>query len=151
MPDLLVPLYNLPQLTDLPDGVNIRPARPYESHALLDFVREHFFAKWVSEVTVALSAQPAKVLIAEEGGRCLGFACYDVTARGVFGPTGVAPNERGRGIGKHLLMHTLHQLRHAGFAYAVIGQAGPVDFYKAACGAIVIPDSEPGFFGNSIV
>ena len=151
MPDLLVPLYNLPQLTDLPDGVNIRPARPYESHALLDFVREHFFAKWVSEVTVALSAQPAKVLIAEEGGRCLGFACYDVTARGVFGPTGVAPNERGRGIGKHLLMHTLHQLRHAGFAYSVIGQAGPVDFYKAACGAIVIPDSEPGFFGNSIV
>ncbi|NIZ60010.1 GNAT family N-acetyltransferase [Sedimentitalea sp. CY04] len=150
MPDLLVPLYTLPQLTALPDGVSIRPARPYESHALLDFVREHFFAKWVSEVTVALSAQPAKVLIAEEGGRCLGFACYDVTARGFFGPTGVAPNERGRGIGKHLLMHTLNQLRHAGFAYAVIGQAGPVDFYKAACGAIVIPGSEPGFFGNSI-
>ena len=150
MPDLLVPLYNLPELTRLPDGITIRPARPYESHVLLDFVREHFFDKWVSEVTVALSAQPAKVLIAEEGGRCLGFACYDVTARGFFGPTGVAPDERGRGIGKHLLMHTLHQLRHTGFAYGIIGQAGPVDFYKAACGAIIIPDSEPGFFGGSI-
>ncbi len=150
MPDLLVPLYNLPDLAPLPDGVIVRPARPYESHTLLGFVGEHFFDKWVSEVTIALSAQPAKVLIAEEAGRCLGFACYDVTARGFFGPTGVAPDERGRGIGKHLLMHTLHQLRHAGFAYGIIGQAGPVDFYKVACGAIVIPDSEPGFFGGSI-
>lgn len=150
MPDLLVPLYNLPAAAPLPDGISLRPARPFERQALLSFVGLHFSEKWVGEVAVALAAQPAKVLIVEEGGKCLGFACYDVTARGFFGPTGVAPEARGRGMGKQLLLHTLHQLRHAGFAYGIIGQAGPVEFYKSACGAIEIPGSDPGIFGDSI-
>ncbi|MEC8292344.1 MAG: GNAT family N-acetyltransferase [Pseudomonadota bacterium] len=149
MPDMLVPLYRLPAVPEIPEGLELRPARPYEGHALLGFVAEHFNEKWVSEVTLALAAQPAKVLVAVEGGRCLGFACYDVTARGFFGPTGVDPAARGRGLGKLLLLGALHALKQDGFAYSVIGQAGPVEFYQNTCGATVIPDSEPGYYGNS--
>ncbi|MEC8042830.1 MAG: GNAT family N-acetyltransferase, partial [Pseudomonadota bacterium] len=126
MPDMLVPLYRLPAVPEIPEGLELRPARPYEGHALLGFVAEHFNEKWVSEVTLALAAQPAKVLVAVEGGRCLGFACYDVTARGFFGPTGVDPAARGRGLGKLLLLGALDALKQDGFAYSVIGQAGPV-------------------------
>lgn len=149
MPDMLVPLYRLPDLPEGPEGIEMRPARPYEGHALLQFVATHFNDKWVSEVTVALAAQPAKVLVAIEDGKCLGFACYDITARGFFGPTGVDVAARGRGLGKLLLLGALHALKNDGFAYGVIGQAGPVEFYKTTCGATVIPDSEPGYYSNS--
>jgi hypothetical protein len=33
-----------------------------------------------------------------------------------------------------------------GYVYAVIGRAGPVEFYQKAVGAIVIPDSDPGIY-----
>jgi hypothetical protein len=30
--------------------------------------------------------------------------------------------------------------------YAIIGRAGPMEFYQEAVGAIPIPDSEPGIY-----
>ncbi len=150
MPDLLVPLYKLPPPPQPQPGITLRPVMPYEGHQLLEFVSAHFSPKWVSECRVALAAQPAKVLVAVEEGKLLGFACFDVTARGFFGPTGVAEEQRGRGLGKLLLLHALDRLHHLGFAYAVIGQAGPVEFYKATCGAMVIPGSETGIYGGAL-
>lgn len=144
MTDLLVPLYALPDPPPLPDGLEIRPALPPERHVVCGFVGRHFGPGWVSECETGLSAQPVRVLIALEGGALAGFACYDVTARGFFGPTGVDPARERRGIGKHLLLRALARLRDLGFAYGIIGAAGPVDFYRHVCGAIEIPDSHPG-------
>ncbi len=151
MPDMLVPLYRLPPVPDLADGLTIRPALPFESHILLGFVGRHFSPKWVDECTVALAARPARVLIATEGTRLLGFACYDVTCRGFFGPTGVDPEARGKGLGKALLLAALHRLHGDGFAYGIIGQAGPVEFYQQVCGAVAIPDSDEGVFARALV
>jgi predicted N-acetyltransferase YhbS len=53
---------------------------------------------------------------------------------------------RGRGIGAALLMASLHAMREQGYAYAVIGAAGPIDFYQKAVGGLVIPDSWPGLY-----
>ena len=33
-----------------------------------------------------------------------------------------------------------------GYAYAIIGSAGPEDYYAKVCGAIAIPDSKPGIY-----
>ncbi len=151
MPDMLVPLYRLPPVPDLADGLTIRPALPFESHVLLEFVGRHFSPKWVDECTVALAARPARVLIATEGKRLLGFACYDVTCRGFFGPTGVDPEARGKGLGKALLLAALHRLHDDGFAYGIIGQAGPMEFYQQVCGAVAIPDSDEGVFAHALV
>ena len=68
----------------------------------------------------------------------LRFACYDATARGFFGPTGVAESHRGKNIGLALLYHTLAAMRAKGYAYAVIGGAGPAEFYAKAVGAVAI-------------
>jgi len=76
----------------------------------------------------------------------IGFAGHECTRKAFFGPTGVAEDERGRGIGTALLIASLWGLRELGYVYAVIGNAGPVDFYERAIGAIVIPDSEPGIY-----
>lgn len=146
MSDLLVPLYALPTPPALPEGLVVRPALPPEHHVITAFVGKHFSPGWVSECTVALAARPARILVAIENGELAGFACHDVTARGFFGPTGVDPAKQGRGIGRHLLLRALDALKSDGFAYAVIGAAGPVDFYVKTCGAIEIPNSTPGIY-----
>jgi hypothetical protein len=92
----------------------------------------------VSEVTVAMAHQPPGCLIAVINGRLAGFACYDATARGFFGPTGVAEASRGKGIGLALLFHTLQAMKAQGYAYAIIGAAGPHEFYASAVGAVPI-------------
>ena len=81
-----------------------------------------------------------------EGGALVGFACYDATIRGFFGPTGVHEAQRGRGLGKALLFAALHTMWEVGYAYAVIGSAGPTEFYAKAVGATPIEGSTPGIY-----
>ena len=104
----------------------------------------HFFGPWVSEAALALSQQPTTLYVAVKDGALLGFACYDTTAKGFFGPTGVDEAARGQGIGEALLIATLKGMREAGYAYAVIGDPGPVAFYQKRLDALEIPKSEAG-------
>ena len=141
--DMLVNLYRLPE--DKPiDDVEIVRALPPDIHHILAFVREQFSESWVSECSVALYTQPCTCFIAKKDSTCIGFACYDATARGMFGPLGVAKEMRGSGVGRALLLACLHGMREAGYGYAVIGwcdEAAP--FYEHAVGAVRIPNSEP--------
>jgi hypothetical protein len=44
------------------------------------------------------------------------------------------------------LLAALWGLRELGYVYGIIGAAGPVEFYRAAVGAVEIADSEPGIY-----
>ena len=150
MPDLLVSLYST-QLAELKQradhvGASIRPALPPELHLVVTWVRERFSENWASEVSVAFSRQPVACLIAIEGRELLGFACYDTTARGFFGPTGVDPQARGKGVGLALFSACLQTMKTLGHAYAFIGDAGPVDFCGRTAGAITIPAPDKGIY-----
>ena len=101
---------------------------------------------WASEVGVAMSQHPMTTWIAVKDGVLVGFACHDATAKGFFGPTGVLETARGQGIGEALLMVTLRGMREAGYAYAVIGDPGPVAFYQKRLDALPIPKSTPGLY-----
>ena len=116
----------------------IRVALPPELHIIQHWVRTHFSEYWVSEVTVAMSHQPPGCLVAIVDGGLVGFACYDATARGFFGPMGVAEEQRGKKIGLALLVKTLEARKALGYAYAIIGAAGSHDFYAKAVGAVPI-------------
>ncbi len=116
----------------------IRVALPPEQHIIKDWVRLHFSEYWVSEVTAAMAHQPPGCLIATVDGELVGFACYDATARGFFGPTGVAQSHRGKKIGQALLCRTLEAMKAQGYGYAIIGGVGPVEFYVRAVGAVPI-------------
>lgn len=151
MIDMLVRLYDLPESAALyqavaAEGVTLRRARAFEKHTVAAFVRENFSEKWVSEVEVAMTRQPVACFIATRDKQILGFACYDTTLRGFFGPTGVLESARGLGLGKALLFKSLEALRELGHAYAIIGGVGPRDFYAKVCGAIEIPGSDPGTY-----
>jgi GNAT superfamily N-acetyltransferase len=151
MPDLLVNLLKLPPLQPLLDGlnsagINIRRAQPFEITPVRKFIEESFSIAWADEISVGFANQPVTVLIATRAGRIIGFAGYECTRKAFFGPTGVAESERGRGVGKALLVASLWGLRELGYVYGIIGGAGPVEFYRDAVGAIVIPESEPGIY-----
>lgn len=151
MIDMLVRLYDLPETHSTyrqvtARGVTLRRARAFEKHTVAAFASEHFSPKWVSEVEVAMSRQPIACFIATRDQQILGFACYDTTQRGFFGPTGVAEKARGLGLGKALLYKALEGLRDIGYAYAIIGGVGPKEFYVKNCGAIEIPGSDPGTY-----
>lgn len=148
MPDMLVKLYDLPELEpalaeQLRSGVRIRRGLAPEKHVALAWIRQHFSEFWVSEADVAFAANPSTIFLAHQGDRLLGFACYDTTHKNFFGPTGVDEAERGRGIGTALLLAALHDMRAAGYMYGIIGWAGPVAYYERAVAAAVIPETEP--------
>ena len=149
MNDLLVRLYDLPKHeSKLPADITVRRALPPERETILDWINHHFGLHWRSEAAVGLSQQPPTVFISVREQQILGFACYDGTAKGFFGPTGVDAAERGKGIGEALLMTTLNAMLGAGYAYAVIGNPGPVEFYTNRLDALTIPGSTPGYYAG---
>lgn len=148
--DLLVRLYDLPdnpaEAKVAAAGIVIRRAIAPERYQVRDWVMAEFGQFWASEAEMALSQQPTTIWLAVRDNELLGFACADTTARGFFGPTGVAEAARGQGIGEALLFATLKGMREMGYAYAVIGDPGPVEFYQKRLDAMLIPNSTPGFY-----
>ncbi len=141
--DMIVGLYHLPE-TPVIEGVRIRRAFVGDKTAILSFIREHFSDGWVCEAEHALLDTPCKCFIATEGDRLIGFACFDSSARGFFGPIGVDASCRGRGIGKALLLRTLNAMREYGYAYAIIGWVGRAEpFHRKTVGAEPIRGGNP--------
>jgi predicted N-acetyltransferase YhbS len=131
-------------------GVVVRRAQPWELTEVRLFVAENFAAGWADEVSVGFMRQPVAVFVALREGRLAGFAAYECTRRDFFGPMGVVEGERGLGLGRALLLAGLWALREMGYAYAIIGAAGPVDFFGRTVGATIIRDSSPGIYADPL-
>jgi GNAT superfamily N-acetyltransferase len=144
MQDMLVKLYDLPDhsasITALSkQRIEIRRPLAAEKFLTVQWIQKHFGTGWASY-------QPITSFIAIHQGQLIGFAVYDACYRNFFGPTGVDPSFRGKGIGKALLFECLKGMQAQGYAYAIIGGVGPADFYKKACGAELIKGSDPGIY-----
>lgn len=157
MPDMLVKLYELPDSSALykkleSQGIKIiRPMTPNKTK-VVEWVREHFHDGWADEISAAFTKFPVSCFIAydENEKKILGFAGYDCTYRDFFGPTGVDETQRGKGIGGALFLRCMEAMRDEGYGYAIIGSAGPVDFYNKVAGATVIEGSIPGIYKDLI-
>jgi len=152
---MLVKLLNIPDdSADIArlkeEGINIRRVQPYEISILRRFVTQTFSEGWADEVMNAFTHQPVTCFIATKDKKITGFGPYECPRRNYFGPTGVLPECRGKGVGKALFLACMRGLYDWGYAYAVIGGAGPVDFYAKCIGATVIPDSVPGIYTDGL-
>jgi hypothetical protein len=151
MPDMLVKLYGLPDLHEQlkiaeRKGFLVRRPNPWEKAILIDWVSRQFSRAWALECETAFAASPPGCFITVQNDSLIGFACHDCTRRNFFGPTGVAENARGKGVGLALLLSCLYAMRDNGYAYAIIGGVGPAEYYSKAVGAQLIEGSSPGIY-----
>ena len=117
------------------------------SDRTLAWIDDTFGGAWSSEANVASNA------IASAAGAPAAFASYDTPHRryawlrgiasdegaAVFGPFGVDPAHRKRGLGASLLVLALGAMRARGARRAVIAAVGEalIPFYERACGATI--------------
>ena len=153
MPDMLVKLYNLDHNWDFiadqkTSGVTIRKPIGPEKHSFLNWISSNFPDGWASEADVAFTNKPRSCFVAVDVSKIAGFACYDATALGYFGPTGVGVPYQGKGLGKALLKACLLDMKLKGYGYAIIGDVKDPKFYQKAVDATLIPDSSAGIYQN---
>lgn len=154
---MLVNLLELPSCEALikelkeKENVVIRRAMTPDMYEILDFVEKTTGIYAKGEATVCFSRTPVSLFIATREDKILGYACYEATNKDFFGPTEVLESEQKKGIGKALLIKSLEGLREMGYAYAIIGSAGPTSFYEKCVGAISIPNSTPGIYKDFLL
>lgn len=117
-------------------GYQIRRALPGDAPALDHVLRAEFSAAWAFEVGRALACAPPAVHIALAGGAIVAFAAHDGNNRGLgwFGPAGILPAHRGRGLGQALLCACLVDVARMGVATCEVAWIGPREFYQRAVG-----------------
>ncbi|RDY61096.1 GNAT family N-acetyltransferase [Flagellimonas nanhaiensis] len=157
MQDMIVRLMELPDISEaetyhleMEKIIFRRPIQP-EKSLVVNWVRENFSQNWADETEMAFASLPANCFIAQRGQSILGFACFEVSAKNFFGPTGVLPSERGKDLGKVLLVKSLQAMKEMGYAYAIIGGVGPASYYKKVVNAEIIVDSEKSIYQNLLM
>jgi GNAT superfamily N-acetyltransferase len=155
MTDLLVKLYDLPDRKACLEvmaekEIEVRRAMASEKIRVVGWVQKVFGDGWAAECDVAFARQPIACMLAIGSGRLVGFACHDSTCLNFFGPIGVDPAFRHNGIGRVVLLAALDAMAQNGYAYAIIGDAGPREFFETCVGAIPIPGSSPGIYRKPI-
>ena len=160
MADMLVRLYSfededlfIPRKQE--NGIIIKQACRGDKHLIIDFIKQNFNADiWPNECDKALNNDPVSCFVAVKNKELVGFACYDATTRGFFGPIGVKKEYRRLGIGGLLSKRTLFAMREIGYGYAVIGWVNPdaISFYEKCVNARIIEGSsnETSYFRNMI-
>ena len=147
--DMLVKLYELkddPALKEklAGEGILIKRAMTPNLTKIAAWVKEQFGQGWADECTAGILNNGCWIAVKDH--QIVGFACFDATLPDFFGPTGVAEEMRGRGIGKALLLRCLISMKEKGYAYAIIGGAGPTELYKRWVNATPIENTAMGIY-----
>nr|WP_320192487.1 GNAT family N-acetyltransferase [uncultured Desulfobacter sp.] len=156
MPDLLIKLYEL-QFEQYPkelfDG-EFKIVRPLscDKSKVIEFVRKEFNESWASECERSFSNAPASCFIGVRDQKIIGFACYDATAKGFFGPIGIKPEARKKGLGTQLLFSCLSDMWDNEYGYAIVGwvDESQINFYEKNTFATVIHGSSPGIYKRRV-
>ena len=148
--DMIVNLY-LRDIWRSEQKHDIRCIFPSDKERLMDFMHTEF----PDEKGWAMEAEhgwyEGTVLIAVDNQKIIGFACYDCSGKGYFGPFGVAKAYRGQHIGVELMYATFDAMKARHYGYAIIGwvsddrEGSPTEFYKKYAMASYIPHSDPHY------
>ena len=117
--------------------------------------RAHGSEGWAAECDAAFARLPLACFVAVARAtrrprarprRCSASPATTPPAGASSVPSWSTPIGASAGIGRALLLAALHAMRAEGYAYAIIGWASSVEFYRKAVGATVIEGSEPGIY-----
>jgi len=151
--DLLVKLYDLHVDRNFHQSENIIIRRPIppEKTIIVNWIKKNFSQSWADECEISFSNKPVSCFIAQIDKNIIGFACYEATMKNFFGPFGILPSYRNQYIGKSLLFHSLLSMKEMGYAYCIIGGAGPIEYYKKFLPVVPISNSIPGIYENMLI
>ena len=150
--DMLVKLYKLPEFqsgTFDSFGIRVKRGMAFEKSLIVNFAKS-FSQAWADECEKAFTNTPVSCFVAYQNHKVIGFSCYNTTAPGFFGPTGVSKEHRKKGVGRTLLLEALYAQKSLGYAYSIIGRVGSSEFYSKAVGATIIEGSNPGIYNEII-
>ncbi len=157
MADMLVKLYDIEDCPELyknleEEGIYIVKCLSPDKHRVISYIKENFSEGWGSECEAAFASNPPTIYIAVKDEKVIGFAAYEATAKNYFGPTGVSPEFRKKGIGRALMLKCLISMREMGYGYAIIGwiAKSAQHFYETFAGAQIIENSHPGVYSRLI-
>ncbi|WP_421378925.1 GNAT family N-acetyltransferase [Bacillus salacetis] len=143
--DLLVSM-NTYSNKEIPNpGVTIKRAAAGDEQRLVDFAAEHFGEGWTKTLKNGFHQEEIPIFLAWKSEKLIGFSSYDIylNQKGIYGPMGVIKEERKNRLGSILLHEALSDMKRKGYAYIVLGEAGPIEYYEKECGAMLIPFSSP--------
>lgn len=119
------------------DGVVIRRLEVHHRDSFDRYLTRRWQPAWRTEALMAMDPErrlpPGFLALAN--GAIAGFAVYDSTRPGWFGPTGVNEELRGRGLGEALLRACLRDWQAEGRDRCEIAWIGPMAFYSRTVGA----------------
>ena len=116
------------------EGATVRKAEPGEKGRFTKWAAEVFSPFWGFEASEAFKFDPPKLWIGEEAEKTLGFSVYSALEPHWFGPIGVDPNSRKRGLGSVLLFNSLVSMKEEGQRMAVIPWTEHLFFYTQVPG-----------------
>lgn len=111
------------------EGIVFHEVEASEENKVVSWVTEKFSACWGIEASMAIHEPEGGVWIAEKDGEILGFSVYGGLEPNWFGPIGVDPKARGKGLGTILLYKCLESLRLRGYRYIIIPWTNHLFFY----------------------
>ncbi|MBD8068771.1 GNAT family N-acetyltransferase [Bacillus sp. PS06] len=120
----------------------VRRANSEDTRSLIEYVKNNFSTEWSQTISDGFLLNKSSIYLAcDANDNIIGFAAFDIykNKKCYFGPMGVSKSNRMKGIGYALLHHCLRDMSEIGYEYAIIGGAGPIEFYEKACNAVVIP------------
>lgn len=123
------------------DGFEVGFWRPEDTLPLLEFARREFPGWYPSVLDGLQRGLGHKIVVARQGQEIVGFTQWENSyndppqgAAGRFGPFGVSPALRSRGLGAVIFYHLVEAVRQQGARYLWLGWAGGrnVNFYLRA-------------------
>jgi GNAT superfamily N-acetyltransferase len=150
MTDMLVKLYRIRYdygfIEKLEaEGISVYKPERDQIQPLLQWIEKLFSQESADQANLAFSSSPSCGFIAKDikSGTLIGYACYDATGLGFFGPIGVLSEYRGKGISRALVLSCLFDMKMRGYGYAIIGNVGPTRFYEDIIKQVAVPDGNP--------
>ena len=154
MPDMIINLYeqDYEQIKQLNENIEIKRVLAPDRRKIIDFVRHNFDENFVDECIASLANNPITCYIAVKNFNIIGFISYEATAKNFVGPMGIIAKERGKGIGKALMLTCLQSMKEMGYAYAIIGSSSEknIKFHQKVSNAQIINTKTQGIYTRMI-
>lgn len=113
----------------LENGFKIYRPVPEEEEEVTAWVKKVFSPFWAYEARMAFRNPEPTIWIAKKDGEIAGFSVYSALEPEWFGPIGVDPEKRGKGLGTVLLYKSLLSMRLLGERLIVIPWTEHLFFY----------------------